>query len=121
MSRPPSKRWTVRLANRADQDFVEILRWTAESFGARQTRVYARTLSLAIEALIEGPGVVGAKRRDEIGAGIGTLHVGRLGRRGRHFVVFRVTTDERTIDVLRLLHDSMDLVRHIDAPQKRGP
>lgn len=120
MSRRPSNRWTVRLAGRADQDFVEILRWTAQSFGVRQARVYARTLSLAIEALIEGPDAAGARPRDEIGRGIGTLHVGRRGRKGRHFVVFRVV-DQWTIDVLRLLHDSMDLARHIDASQDDGP
>ena len=113
MSRRPSVLWTVRLTDRADQDDVEILRWTSEHFGARQAQVYARTLSLAIEALIEGPEVAGVRARDEIALGIRTLHVERQGRKGRHFVVLRVA-GEQTIDVLRLLHDSMDMVRHIE-------
>ncbi len=111
--------WIVRLSGRAEQDFVEILRWTSEHFGARQAQVYARTLSLAIEALIEGPGIVGARAREEIALGIRTLHVERRGRKGRHFVVFRVS-GEQMIDVLRLLHDSMDLVRQIEDSSEDG-
>lgn len=62
----------------------------------------------------DGPKILGSKQRDEIEAGIKTLHVTRLGRKGRHFVIFRVT-GERTIDVLRVLHDSADLPRHLPA------
>ncbi len=104
--------WGVRLASKAEQDFFEIVQWSAVNFGQQQAVAYAETLSLAISALAEGPEVLGAKRRDEIGNGILTLHVARQGRKGRHFVVFRVG-GASTIDVLRLLHDSMDLVRHV--------
>jgi toxin ParE1/3/4 len=104
--------WTIRLANRAEKDYFEIVQWTADSFGPQRAAVYAETLSLAIGDLANGPDVLGAKRRDEIGNGILTLHVARHGRRGRHFVVFRIS-DTTTIDVLRLLHDSMDLARHL--------
>ena len=104
--------WTIRLAIRAEQDFFEIVRWTADSFGPQQAAVYAETLSLAIGDLAKGPDILGAKRRDEIGHGILTLHVARQGRKGRHFVVFRIS-NATTIDVLRLLHDSMDLARHL--------
>ena len=104
--------WTVRLASKAEQDFLEIVQWSAANFGQQQAVAYAETLSLAISALADGPEVLGAKRRDEIGNGILTLHVARQGRKGRHFVVFRIG-GASTIDVLRLLHDSMDLVRHV--------
>ncbi len=103
--------WTVRLASRAEQDFFEILQWSAATFGQQQAAIYAETLSMAIAVLAEGPEVLGVKRRDEIDNGIMILHVARAGRKGRHFVVFRVG-GEGTIDVLRLLHESMDLVRH---------
>lgn len=56
----------------------------------------------------------GANVREDIGPGIHTLHVARQGRKGRHFVVFR-PAPEQTIEVLRLLHDSMDLARHMSA------
>lgn len=104
--------WTIRLTSRAEQDFIEIVQWTADNFGPQQAAVYTETLSLAISELAEGPEVFGAKRRNEISNGILTLHVARQGRKGRHFVIFRIG-DATTIDVLRLLHDSMDPVRHL--------
>lgn len=67
---------------------------------------------MAVGVLTDGPDAPGVRQRDEIAPGMRTLHVARQGRRGRHFVVFRVGGDQ-VIDVLRLLHDSMDLARHI--------
>ena len=101
--------WTVRLANQAELDLLEITLWTVESFGDRQAEEYAETLTLAIEALHVGPEILGVKRRDDIDCGIHTLHVARNGRKGRHFVVFKSAVESNTIEVLRLLHDSMNL------------
>ncbi|MFH7319713.1 type II toxin-antitoxin system RelE/ParE family toxin [Desulfurivibrio sp. D14AmB] len=109
MSRP----WIIRLTRAAEDDFQQIIRWTAANFGRRQAGTYARTLATAIEALRGGPNIVGARPREEIGPGIHTLHVARRGRRGRHFVVFRASRTEQFIDVLRLLHDGMDLQQHL--------
>jgi toxin ParE1/3/4 len=106
--------WRVRLAAQAELDFSEIITWTLENFGDQQAETYAETLTLAIAALHDGPEQLGAKARDDIQAGIRTLHVARHGRAGRHFVVFTQANDQH-IDVLRVLHDSMDLARHIPA------
>lgn len=106
--------WVVRLALQAEQDYFDILRWTSENFGARQAEIYAETLLFALDALKDGPEILGVKAHNEIESGIRSLHVARNGRKGRHFVVFRVG-GEYLIDVLRLLHDSMDLTRHIPA------
>lgn len=107
--------WTVRLAAAAETDFRHILRWTVEHFGAAQARVYSGTLSCALGALGAGPGIAGVKQRPDIGATIRTLHAARKGRKGRHFVMFRVhhLPQQDVIEVLRLLHDSMDLQRHM--------
>ena len=104
-------RWQIRLATAAETDTREILRWTAARFGVRQARAYARTLSLATEALTEGPDIAGARRRDDIGPGLRTLHVARRGRKGSHFLLFRIASqgDSPLIDVVRILHDRMDL------------
>ena len=53
--------------------------------------------------------------RDDIMPGLLFLHVARAGRKGRHFILFRVSTrgKEKYVDVLRLLHDSMDFIRHL--------
>lgn len=111
--------WTVRVGRQAEEDYLEILQWTSKAFGDVQSRTYAETISLAIQALRDGPEVLGAKARDEIELGIQTLHVARQGRKGRHFVIFR-TGDGQVIEVLRLLRDSMDLVRHVP-PAKEQP
>ncbi len=104
--------WAVRLAEKAEHDLLDALVWTTDQFGALQADDYLETLTLALEALTDGPNIVGSKVRDDIGLGIRILHVARLGRKGRHFVVFRIA-DAQTIDVIRLLHDSMDLAKHL--------
>ncbi|MFZ5915108.1 MAG: type II toxin-antitoxin system RelE/ParE family toxin [Pseudomonadota bacterium] len=113
--------WQVRLADAAEKDFREIIRWTLQQFGETQAAAYARTLSAALVSLSEGPGVSGTRPREEIGKGIFTLHVARNGARGRHFIVFREGRgkDGKIIEVLRILHDSMDLARHL--PHHRNP
>ena len=111
------QRWTIRLAEAAGQDYQAILRWTVENFGRAQARTYAKTLNSALQDLAQGPDVIGARLREDIGPDIHTLHVARHGRKGRHFVVFRISPspDASIIEVLRLLHDSMDLPRHLTA------
>jgi len=107
--------WPVRLAAAAQDDFQEILRWTAEQFGEEQARIYAQALSAALEEPSTGPKPIGALARSDIAKGLFTLHVARHGRRGRHLVMFRIGHDQRgdVIEVLRLLHDAMDLLRHL--------
>lgn len=102
----------VRLGRQAEQDFADILRWTARSFGPAQAQAYADTMRTALAALHAGPDVAGAKARDDILAGLRTLHVARQGRKGSHFVLFRVG-EAQSIDVLRLLHERMDTARHL--------
>jgi toxin ParE1/3/4 len=80
--------WKVRLAAQAELDFSEIITWTLKNFGERQAQTYAETLTLAIEALHDGPEQLGARARDDIEPGIRILHVARQGRSGRHFVLF---------------------------------
>jgi toxin ParE1/3/4 len=107
--------WTVRLTKTAESDFQSIIVWTLKTFRDLQARIYADTLSAALVDLTAGPTMVGAKERSEIGKRIFTLHVARGGRKGRHFILFRVGAhkDERHIEVLRLLHEAIDLTRHI--------
>src|SRR2546423_15443227 len=84
------RRWRVRLSAAAEVDFANILKWTAENFGARQSRVYRDTLVQAIGELADGPDVLGSRIRDEIMAGFRTLHIARRGRRGgSHFLMYR--------------------------------
>jgi toxin ParE1/3/4 len=104
--------WHIRLAGQAEKDLLDITLWTAENFGTRQAEHYAETIALAIEALHDGPEILGAKVRDDISMEIRTLHVAWQGRKGRHFIAFSVS-EGHIINVLRLLHDSMDLAKHL--------
>jgi toxin ParE1/3/4 len=106
------RKWRVRLGAAAELDFANILKWTTENFGARQSRLYRDTLVRAIGELANGPNVAGSKARDEIMRGLRTLHVARHGRRGRHFLLYRVAPG-RIIEIGRILHDRMDLQRHL--------
>ena len=105
------QRWRVRFGAAAELDFANIVKWTAENFGARQSRVYRDTLVQAIGELANGPDVAGSKARGDIMSGLRMLHVARRGRRGSHFLMYRVTAGT-TIEIVRILHERMDFQRH---------
>jgi toxin ParE1/3/4 len=104
--------WHVRLGAAAEQDFQSILTWTAEQFGAAQARGYGEILTAAILALEDGPNILGTRPRDEIAPGLRVLHAARHGRRARHMLLYRAGPDA-VIDIVRILHDAMDIERHI--------
>ncbi len=106
------RHWRVVLTPRAERDFAEILRWTAATFGAAQALAYQDLILEAVTALKDGPAPTGARRRDDIVAGTWTLRIGRGRNRGRHFLVYRQGAAQ-TIEIARILHDSMDVVRHL--------
>ncbi len=82
--------WTVRLSAADEADYLQILRWTVENFGSGQARAYAETLLSTLKTLAAGPDAISIKARPEIGGNIRTLHIARNGRKGRHFIMFRV-------------------------------
>ncbi len=106
----------VRLTASAERDCQSILRWTAEQFGEAQARNYAAILNAAILTaailtLADGPDALTAKPRDDIAPGLRILHAARFGRRARHMLLYRAGSDT-VIDVLRILHDAMELELH---------
>jgi toxin ParE1/3/4 len=106
--------WTVRLSRRAHADYQDILTWTAEEFGELQAFAYREVLSSAIDALADGPGTAGVKKRGDLGSGVLVLHVSRGRNKGRHVIFFHaVSSQTRAIEVIRILHDAMDFARHI--------
>ena len=104
------RRWRVRLGAAAELDFANIVKWTTENFGARQSRVDQNPLVQAIGELAEGPDVADSKARDEIMPSLRTVHVARHSRRGSHFLMYRVAP-KTTIEIVRILHDRMELQR----------
>jgi toxin ParE1/3/4 len=55
------RRWRVRLGAAAELDFANILKWTTENFGERQSRAYRNTIVQAIGELADGANVAGSK------------------------------------------------------------
>jgi toxin ParE1/3/4 len=110
-----ARQWRVRLGAVAEVDFANILKWTTENFGARQAGIYRDTLLQAIGELAKGPDAPGSKAREEIMPGLRALHVARHGRRGRHLLVYRAV-EGRMIEIGRILHDQMELQRHLPFP-----
>lgn len=104
--------WRLEQTEDALQDSLNIIHWTLQNFGERQAEIYSETIALALEALEAGPNTLGVKKRETLGTNLYTLHVARKERKGRHFIVFRVV-EPNTLEVLRLLHDSMDLEAHL--------
>jgi toxin ParE1/3/4 len=113
------RKWRVRLGAEAELDFANILKWTTETFGARRSRLYRDTIVQAIGELVNGPEVAGSKARDEIKRGLRTLHIARHGRRGRHFLLYRAAPG-RIIEIVRILHDGMELRRHLPSASDEG-
>ena len=110
--------WTVRLVAASERDYQEVVKRSARDFGPLQAKVYAKTLSLAIAALSEkGIETIGIKERNDIGLGIFTLHAASHQRKASHFLVLRVA-EIRTIEILRILHERMDLARHVSQAQE---
>lgn len=107
--------WIVRLTAQATQDVEDILDWTFLQFGPLQMASYTDVINEALEALNQGSRLFDMRRCPELGDDVATLHVARQGRKGRHLLVFRIHDQGALIEVLRILHDSMDLTRHLQS------
>jgi len=105
----------VRLSAVAQDDYKQILRWSRDNFGQMQAQIYKATLDSALKDLCEGPEIIGVKSRNNIYLNLYTLHVERKGHHGRHFICFQASgvNGRQVIDVVRILHDTMDMRRHL--------
>ena len=104
------------------QDVAAIQDWTLTKFGELTSLRYDRLMEAALADLLAEPTRLGVRHHSAMPQGIFVYHL-RFSRRKptragvekpRHFFVFRVGED--TLTVLRVLHDSMDLAAHVDAP-----
>ena len=78
----------------------------------------------AMAELLESPTRRGVRDRADIFPGLKFYHIARRDQRGRHFILFRVleVKGESLIEVLRVLHDSMDFERHLPTrPDENEP
>ena len=116
MKRPA---FEVILAATADRDFIEVMDWSVERFGAAAADRYETLIRQAITDVGEDPFRPGARQRPELPHGIYTYHLasscdrvrGDRVKAPRHLVLYRVLSYR--VEVLRILHDSRDLDRHL--------
>lgn len=104
--------WLVRLAAPAEADLISIVLYTVENFGVKQAEVYRELIFASLRRLEAGPDIPGARPRPELGPQLHTLQVSRGRKRGRHILLYRPAGGQ-LIEILRILHQSMDLERHV--------
>lgn len=104
----PRRAWAVELSGPAKRDYAGIVEWTSERFGAQQAQIYERKLRTVLKSLASDPLIGLSKPREELGPGYRTM---RMARPGRHLILYRIETD--CVTVIRILHDSMDIARHL--------
>ena len=112
----------VILAPAAEEDITAILGWSAETFGDAASRRYAALIVRAIMDLAEQPTRAGVHERPEISVRLCSYHLAHSRVRirpveervasPRHFVMFRIR-DDGGLEIVRILHDSMDLARYM--------
>ncbi len=110
----------LRLTHEAETDIEGIVAWSRARFGDESWRRYAALLAAAIQDIAEDPERVGHQARPELGNRILSWHL-RMSRhhltastvrRPRHVLIYRIEGD--IIEVVRVLHDAMDPVRHVE-------
>jgi len=111
-----------RLSEVAQQDIESILTWTHQEFGEQGRLRYESLLIQAIRDVASDPERPGCVRRPELVPSAFTYSIrhsrqrvsrsaGRV-RNARHFLLCRPTADG-FLEVSRVLHDSMELRRHL--------
>lgn len=110
---------SLQLSKPAESDISEIWLYTAESYSTVQADSYATLIDCAFDDLEEDPERPASRRHPELGAWIRSYPIAlRKHRSGvrirspRH-IVFYTLEFEDMIYVMRILHDSMDPIRHL--------
>lgn len=119
MAERPSQE--VRIAAPAFADIADIWRWTVQQFGHAAALRYEALIEQAIADLAEDPQRPGARQRPDLLPGLSIYHLvfsrahvpaATAVKSPRHFVLFR-HMKPGIIEIVRILHDSRDLVRHV--------
>ncbi|PWR24878.1 type II toxin-antitoxin system RelE/ParE family toxin [Zavarzinia aquatilis] len=114
----------ILLSAAAREDIVDALVWTQERFGENGRRRYEVLIATALRDLAADPFRGGSIDRAELGECVRSYHLRHSRdrarqahgpvRRPRHFLLYRVTP-AGAVGVGRLLHDAMELERHLPA------
>jgi toxin ParE1/3/4 len=110
----------VRLSAPSRQDIVRILDHSEREFGTEARFRYSRLITAALRDLQKSDHPFGSKLADTDPGDIHLYHLRNARQRSgavtvlspRHFIVYR-HVDERLTQILRILHDSMDIAAHL--------
>ena len=94
-----------RLSNYADRDLLSILKYTKKVWGSEQGFTYLGLLGRARDKIVANSFLPGSKPREDLAAGC------RSFRCGKHVYFYRLR--DNTVEIARILHESMDFERHI--------
>ena len=92
-----------RLTNKALEDLRSIARYTEQTWGREQRNKYLSKLDASFQMLVHAPEL--GRACDEIRQGYRKHHV------GRHLIFYRLIASR--IEIIRILHNSMDIDSHI--------
>ncbi|KRP66964.1 type II toxin-antitoxin system RelE/ParE family toxin [Pseudomonas orientalis] len=111
-----------RISNPARADIVDILRLSQTQFGDQARQRYQALILAALQALADTPYRIGSHDRDELAPGLRSYHLIYSRQQAkqthgtvkspRHIVFYRVANDD-VIEVVRLLHDAMEVQLHL--------
>ncbi|KAB0519778.1 type II toxin-antitoxin system RelE/ParE family toxin [Pseudomonas extremorientalis] len=111
-----------RISNAARADIVDILRRSQTQFGDQARQRYQALIFAALQALADTPYRIGSHDRDELAPGLRGYHLiysrqqakhtNGTVKSPRHIVFYRVANDD-VIEVVRLLHDAMEVQLHL--------
>ena len=114
-----------RLTQAAEADIVDILAWSQTQFGSAARSRYERLIVSALIDVATDPARPGSLARPEWGSDVRSWHLrgsrdrgkgpNGLVQRPRHFLIYR-PVDAALIAIGRVLHDSMELGRHLQEP-----
>lgn len=92
-----------KLSKRAEQDLIAIWNFSFDQWGEIQADGYLQTLHSTIRLLVKNPEM--GKSRDALGAGYRSFH------QSRHVIFYQPCGFG--VRVIRILHQSMDVERHL--------
>ncbi|WP_248801197.1 type II toxin-antitoxin system RelE/ParE family toxin [Pseudomonas sp. MWU13-2105] len=111
-----------RLSHTALSDIEDVLRYSHVQFGSHARVRYQALIRSAIEDLAETPNRVGSSPRDELSEGLRSFHLTHVRKqaatatgtvqRPRHVVFYRLA-DDQVIEIVRILHDAMEVRQHL--------
>jgi len=110
--------WRLRILDDAVKDIEDVLAATLREFGESQYETYKSLIRQALELIATDPRGPRVRARPEIHEQARTLHLARIGSPARHFFLLRIADDD-IVEIARLLHDRMEVSRHLPESFKR--